>query len=440
MIKYSKYDTKKLKDVWIGLSCNCSNIIHLSTLLDMFKVDYSKGKFKDSSKVRCCAFFKTLITSILICLSCLLIAVYRSLALKRRSRKSKKVKSSSRIIIVNNEFSNKTNHLLKLKKTDDFLISIDNIYGTVCKHNADIGSRDIISSDIVSSVFEFFGFIIKVGLWSKETKGFSEKLTFSEQARCYMKVIRGLCYFKVLSRKLLLNKKHILFFAHSGMADTNILELSIQRNFGCKTCHVLHGVSPGFDFYSFSSLYLCNNPVDSNFFSQFSRGLCFIHSLFLYEEPKFNSLSNEKVLIATNIIHPSNSRFPSTLVDAEMNLLVIAYNALKKDQCTIYWRPHPRIKDFDDSVLHKMKVKCKELGFIFDDMNLRDSINNSSLVISNESTVIVDSILLKTPFAMFSFNKPDESTLYGKLSKTYQFKDKESLIKVISLYKDEGDN
>lgn len=443
MIKYTKLSTAKLRDMWAEHSCKQNNPIFLSILLDMFKVAYSCGKCESSAKGSWKSFIKILISSTSVCMLYFFVALIKVFTFSGGERKLKKIKKNSRIIIVSNEVTNKTNHLLKLRKKDDFLISLGNVYEKICKHNADIGAKNIRASDIFFGIFEFFCFIMKIGVWNNEVRLFSQKLTLLELARCYVKAIRGLCYFNVLKREVILNRKHVFFFSHSGMSDTNILELYIQSSFQCKTCHVLHGVSPGFDFYSFSSLFLCNNPVDSSFFSKISRGHCFINHIFHYKMPaliKLNSLANKSVLIATNIIHPSNSSSLSNLVKLETYLLLIVHNILKKSQCIIYWRPHPRIKDFDDSVLHTMKFKCKELGFVFDERSLDKSIGSSSLVISNESTVIVDSILSQTPFAMFTSDSPDESTLYGKLANSHQFMDEESLMKVISLYgyKDEN--
>jgi len=213
--------------------------------------------------------------------------------------------------------------------------------------------------------------------------------TLREQAAISFRVMLGLatqCWWE----------KHgptfgTVVFAHTGMADTSLLEQVMQQN-GTRTIHAVHGLATGPNFAGWSTLGLFRCGFDARSYESLGAyGRCIVQ-----EAGRPARLRGaEGVYLLTNLAHPMNPGFIARGAQDEIALLRLvaaAAGSLGPAARKLVWRPHPVIRRLRPEIAAEIRAEASRLGFEVQDMSepMTAAAARARWVITSPSTTAVD--------------------------------------------------
>ena len=151
-----------------------------------------------------------------------------------------------------------------------------------------------------------------------------------------------------------------VFFGHTGMADTTMLERAQQAS-GCRTVHVAHGISSGVNFVGMSSVAVWRCGHDSDWHRQLGGyGGCVS---FPAQEPVANQ--GQDILVCTNLAHPMNPWGTAIAIADEVTVLADVAAALARSHAGrhLRWRPHPALERMPLAGRSAVEVAAVAQGF-----------------------------------------------------------------------------
>lgn len=184
-----------------------------------------------------------------------------------------------------------------------------------------------------------------------------------------------------------------VFFGHTGLADTSLLELSQQAS-GTATVHEVHGLSGGLNFMGISTLARFRCGHDADWHKRLGGyGRC--------ESPMAPmpapAAGASGVLLVTNLAHPMNPAGPQSGVAAEIGVLerVAAAAAALGAEGPLAWKPHPSLPGIPSAITDPLVERAQALGYqrVPDAAPLARECRKAQLVVCTTSTVVVDLML-----------------------------------------------
>ncbi|KLE31856.1 hypothetical protein AAW01_10290 [Aurantiacibacter gangjinensis] len=186
-------------------------------------------------------------------------------------------------------------------------------------------------------------------------------------------------------------------FAHTGTADTSLLERAMQAT-GMRTVHVVHGTNIGWSFAGFSDLAIFQTAADARLaaslpgYGRVTHVPC--------PRPALAAPSKRWALL-TSYSHLDHDDYHAHGSEADRRLVTWTAAVAKevgRSPGDIVWRPHPHIRLVDETHRALLEKKIADVGFTRwpDDLPY-EALGEMEIVITSPSTVMTDALRLGQP-------------------------------------------
>jgi len=184
-----------------------------------------------------------------------------------------------------------------------------------------------------------------------------------------------------------------VIFGHTGVADTHLLERSLQSA-GGRTLHWVHGVSLGLNFVAGSDVGLFQCGADARWHQRLGG---YGRTLALPAQRPEPAPMGRGWLLLSNLAHPMNPDFRRNGAVAEEALLdAVSRAAVLAGQTRLVWKPHPVIHTLSQDIQDRLHARARDLGFAVwphADGELARAAD-FALVVASPSTVALDMLRL----------------------------------------------
>ena len=221
-----------------------------------------------------------------------------------------------------------------------------------------------------------------------ETTGIS--LSFKELVAIGFRVFQGHAHQAWVARHV---KKPIhVVMGHTGLADTSLLEKSVQAK-GGRTTHFVHGASVGWKFAGLSSQAIWTSATDAKAHAKlFGYEQC----LALPDTPSAPAPVSKNLVVFTNYLHPSHPSHPKDSLAAELALIQLIASArdAQRDRFgEILWVLHPAHAQIDGSIVAQAKRSLEDAGIsLLSSAEASQSILQTHMVLTTPSTIALDAL------------------------------------------------
>ncbi|MCL4722406.1 MAG: hypothetical protein KJ041_10755, partial [Gammaproteobacteria bacterium] len=186
----------------------------------------------------------------------------------------------------------------------------------------------------------------------------------------------------------------IVIYGHTGVADTTALELAQQAT-GCRTVHLVHGVSAGWNFTGLSSLGVFACGHDARWHERLPG---YGATAWLAEPPPPVCLAGQGWVLLSNYIHPMNPRLAVDGPRQELELLDMVAGAAGRvahRPARLVWKPHPTFGSVAAGIREAVLERLRGRGFaIWPDGDGLDAMAGFAAVLTTPSTVALDALRL----------------------------------------------
>ena len=182
-----------------------------------------------------------------------------------------------------------------------------------------------------------------------------------------------------------------IVFGHTGIADTSLLEQSMQRA-GAKTIHVVHGISAGVNFTGCSSTAIFRCGHDADWHSDLGGyRQCRAD---VAERPALQQ-GETGLLLLTNLAHPMNPGYRLKGIAEELIVLeavAAASREIPDGTHPSYWRPHPNTSGLGEGQYEALLARAAVLGYerVPNDADLLSAARGCRYLLCTASTVVID--------------------------------------------------
>ena len=215
------------------------------------------------------------------------------------------------------------------------------------------------------------------------------------------RMIQGQCYRHFWAESGL--RPRVVVYAHTGTADTTALEIS-QQSLGARTIHLVHGISPGWNFTGLSDLaaFQCGHDA------AWHRSLpAYGSTTWLQAKPPAANTAGSGWVLLSNYVHPANGLPPSIALSRELALIGMVSEAARlagvEPEC-VTWKPHPAFDQADRATRRTVLNSVKQAGFnTWPPGSSIADIARFRLVLTTPSTIALDALRLgKVPIIVHS--------------------------------------
>ncbi|WP_338429758.1 hypothetical protein [Synechococcus elongatus] len=313
-----------------------------------------------------------------------------------------KVKHNNLLCALHPEISGRTRHILSLIKSD-----IINPQSLIILGRSTLTKKEILESwnsylidkklELIRP-YDWCSVIRSIpSAWLLYVNGLRNysSLLFLLPARekvaiCF-RVFLGNISFKWLKSQNL-TPQSVVLFGITGTADTVSLELAIHYK-NSYSIHCVHGQSSGLNFLSYSDVAIFQSEYDASYYrriNSYRKCISFPTSI-----PKVQSRLSDKIILFSNLAHPSNPYYQRHGSRDELYLLSMVAKILSLKNFfnfNLVWKPHPILYKLHQSQRLNLFSYAKSLGFRIaaQDSSLVDLTHGSKWVLTSPSTIAID--------------------------------------------------
>lgn len=153
-----------------------------------------------------------------------------------------------------------------------------------------------------------------------------------------------------------------VIFGHTGTADTTAIEQAMQES-GMQTAHAVHGLATGPNFVGISDLAFFRCGYDARAYESLN---CYGACIAQRAPRKMAGRGAGGILLLTNLAHPMNPDFVAQGLEGEFNLLhevAGAVRLLGDKAGVMLWKPHPVIAQLPIAVAAELRREAAALGY-----------------------------------------------------------------------------
>lgn len=202
-------------------------------------------------------------------------------------------------------------------------------------------------------------------------------------------------------------------FAHTGNADTSLLELAMQAR-GIRTIHLVHGTNIGWAFAGLSDIALFQCGADARLGASLpAYGRCVHLPL---AQPAASQGNGDWALLTsyTHLQHPAFAELGSAPDRDVIEWVRAAAQELGQDPARVFWRPHPQIDSVPAIHRERLETAIAQAGFTrWPREQPYETLGDFSVVVTTPSTALTDGLRLGQPVIVASLTAIQRDLMYA---------------------------
>jgi hypothetical protein len=203
-------------------------------------------------------------------------------------------------------------------------------------------------------------------------------------------------------------------FAHTGNADTSLLEQAMQAH-RTRTIHLVHGTNIGWAFAGLSDIALFQCGADARLGSSLpAYGRCLHLPL---AQPAVSRGNGDWALLTsyTHLQHPAFAELGSGPDREVIEWVRAAAQGLGQDPARVFWRPHPQIDSVPAIHRERLEAAVAQAGFTrWPSEQPYETLGDFSVVVTTPSTALTDGLRLGQPVVVASLTAIQRDLMYAR--------------------------